>query len=77
MKLSYQIKASQPLQFAAAVLVMLSPALRANVIPSPLFTDNAVLQRDVEVPVWGMADAGERVTVSFGGQTREVTADEQ
>jgi sialate O-acetylesterase len=33
-----------------------------------------VLQRDVSVPVWGWADAGERVTVSFGGQTHQTVA---
>lgn len=77
MKSFHRVKISQPLQLAAFALALLSPALLADVIPSPLFTDNAVLQRDAEVPVWGTADAGESVTVSFGGQTREVTADDQ
>lgn len=50
---------------------------RANVTPSPLFTDHAVLQRDADVPVWGKADPGEKVTVSFAGQTVTTTADAQ
>lgn len=49
--------------------------LRASVSPSPLFTDHAVLQRDADVPVWGTADPGERVTVSFAGQRVATTAD--
>jgi sialate O-acetylesterase len=48
---------------------------RAKVIPAPLFTDNAVLQRDKPVPVWGKADAGENVVVTFGNQTTGTIAD--
>src|SRR5690606_6214739 len=49
-------------------------ALWADVVPSPLFQDHAVLQRDKPVPVWGRADAGEKVTVTFAGQTKTTTA---
>ena len=41
------------------------------------FADGMVLQRGRAVPVWGTADAGEKVAVSFAGQTRETTADAQ
>ncbi len=37
------------------------------------FSDHMVLQRDKPVAVWGWADAGESVTVSFGGQIKSVT----
>jgi sialate O-acetylesterase len=47
---------------------------RADVVPAVLFTDHAVLQRDKPVPVWGQADAGERVTVAFAGQSVSATA---
>ena len=47
----------------------------ANVKPANIFTDNMVLQRDKVVPVWGTADAGEDVTVSFAGQTVKAKAD--
>lgn len=40
------------------------------------FTDHLVLQRDLPVPVWGTAAPGERVTVSFAGQTKATTASE-
>ncbi|MCU0792084.1 MAG: sialate O-acetylesterase [Opitutaceae bacterium] len=45
----------------------------ADVVPSALFQNSAVLQRDKPVPVWGTADAGEKVTVSFAGQTKSTT----
>jgi len=40
----------------------------------PLFADNAVLQRDSKVPVWGWTQPGESVTVSFAGQKKKATA---
>lgn len=33
------------------------------------FSDHMVLQREKPVAVWGWADAGESVTVSFAGQS--------
>lgn len=38
------------------------------------FRDGAVLQRGVQVPVWGRADAGASVSVSFAGQRVSCTA---
>src|SRR4051794_14687934 len=46
----------------------------ADVKPHVLFTDGAVLQREMPVPVWGTADDGEKVTVKFQGQEVETTA---
>lgn len=46
---------------------------RADVTLAPLFTDRAVLQRDKVVPIWGRADVGEKVTVTFAGQRKEAT----
>jgi sialate O-acetylesterase len=43
----------------------------ADVELAPPFTDHAVLQRDVAVPVWGWDTAGTTVSVSFGGQTQQ------
>ena len=65
-----------PLRFARtlAVLAALLVAARADVTLAPLFTDHAVLQRDKPVPVWGRAEAGERVQVAFHGQTLAATA---
>jgi len=47
---------------------------RATVIVPLPFTDHMVLQRKMPVPVWGTADAGEKVTVTFNGQTKTATA---
>ena len=48
--------------------------LRADVTLAPLFRDGAVLQHGKPVPVWGLAEPGEKITVSFAGQTLETTA---
>ena len=56
-------------------LLSFAVAAHANVVLAPLFTDNAVLQRDKPVPVWGTADAGEKVTVAFAGQKVSATTD--
>jgi sialate O-acetylesterase len=51
-----------------------SGSLHADVKPNILFTDGAVLQRGQNVPVWGTADDGEKVTVEIAGQTATTTA---
>ncbi len=64
------------LAFAATALGAVS-ALQAAVKPAPVFADHMVLQRELDVPVWGTADAGEEVAVAFAGQRLTATADEQ
>ncbi len=49
------------------------PAAHAEVTPNPLFADHAVLQQDMEVPVWGTAEPGEVVAVEIAGQTVSTT----
>lgn len=58
----------------ALVLILPAAVLEALTVASP-FTDNAVLQRDISVPVWGTAEAGSSVGVKFAGQTKLATAD--
>ena len=48
-------------------------SLQAAVTLASPFTDHAVLQRGIEIPVWGSAAAGEKVTVTFDGQNNSVT----
>lgn len=48
---------------------------RADVSMPALFSDHMVLQAEVAAPVWGFADAGEKVTVTIGNQTKTTTAD--
>jgi len=57
----------------AALCVAVSA--RAEVKPAALFSDHMVLQNGMEVPVWGTADPGEKVTVKFLGQTKSASAD--
>ena len=42
---------------------------------APLFSDHMVLQRGVDVPVWGKATPGERITVTFAGKKATARAD--
>lgn len=50
-----------------AVAALLSSRAQADVKPSALFADHAVLQRDKPLAVWGAADAGEKISVTFAG----------
>ncbi|WP_337967712.1 sialate O-acetylesterase [uncultured Flavobacterium sp.] len=47
----------------------------ANVKMPLLFSDGMVLQRNKEIPVWGWADANEKVEVHFNKQIKTVQAD--
>jgi sialate O-acetylesterase len=49
--------------------------LNAEVLPSSLFTDNMVVQQGRSLPVWGEADPGERVTVTFIEDRKSTEAD--
>ena len=57
-----------------AVVAGLLQTAEAKVELATPFKDKMVLQRRMEVPVWGRADAGEKVKVAFAGATRETTA---
>jgi sialate O-acetylesterase len=59
----------------ALVLQGAGTSARADVRLSNLFGDSMVLQRDLPVAVWGQADAGEKITVSFAGARAEAVAD--
>ena len=48
-------------------------ALRADVRLPAIFSDHAVLLSGAAVPVWGWADAGEKVEITFAGQTKSAT----
>lgn len=62
--------------FAAAVCgVLVAGSLHAEVKCNPIFTDHMVLQREIAIPVWGTADAGEKVTVQLQDKQESATAD--
>ena len=56
------------------ICLLFSICLSAKVKLPAFFADNMVLQRGMRVPVWGTAQPGESVTVSFAGQTKRGTA---
>lgn len=61
------------------VSILLVSALTAQgaiELASP-FTDHAVLQRDLPVPIWGTADPSEPVTVIFAGQKKTTSTDDE
>ncbi|QDT28467.1 hypothetical protein Enr10x_38110 [Gimesia panareensis] len=59
------------------VLLSLLPEVRADVRLPHIFGDHMVLQRGQEIPVWGWADAGEKITVKLKDDSVETTADDQ
>jgi sialate O-acetylesterase len=54
--------------------ISIAPAF-ADVKPNRLFSDHAVLQSGMSIPVWGTADPGEKVTVSFANQRKTTMTD--
>lgn len=59
----------------AASTFVFARSIPANTRPVALFSDHAVMQRDMPLPVWGMANPGEIVRVKFAGQKRDTRAD--
>ena len=62
------IKSSIKTSVLLSLLVFTNFVLHAGVQPNSFFSDNAVLQRNQRVPVWGTATSGEKVSVEFAGQ---------
>ena len=62
------------LSLLAALGFCAGPIARADVRLPALFSDNMVVQQGMEVPVWGWADDGEKVSVTFRGQTVQIVA---
>ena len=60
--------------FCVVCLTLLVSAAFAVVKPQALFSNNAVLQQGISVPIWGTANIGEKVTVKFQDQTATATA---
>jgi sialate O-acetylesterase len=60
--------------FLISFLFLVSLTSTADVKMPAIFADNMVLQQNQKVPVWGWADKGEKVTVSFSGQEKSAIA---
>ena len=61
----------------AAASLILASDVWAEPALDPMFGDHMVLQRGMRVPIWGTADPGQKVTVSFRDQKKETTADQE
>ena len=57
--------------YVAALAAGIASSAWAEVILPKVISDKMILQRGVKAPVWGWADKGEEVTVSFAGQTKK------
>jgi sialate O-acetylesterase len=57
----------------AFVLLLCSNIASAKFYLSPIFGDNMVLQRGMRAPIYGFADAGEKISVEFMGKTYKAT----
>lgn len=58
----------------AALFLIVASGSQADVRPHPLFSDNAVVQQGMDIPVWGWADRGETVTVTLAGSSATTQA---
>ena len=67
-------KILSPLFLALAMALSVSAADQQLELAVP-FTDNMILQRESEVPIWGFDAPGNQVTVEFAGQTKTTVAD--
>jgi sialate O-acetylesterase len=61
------------LAVSGCMVMVWAVGLQAEVKAANLFGDHAVLQGGMPVPVWGTADAGERVTVKVDGVSGTAT----
>ena len=76
MKKTY--RPSSPLFVSSLVLYFLFALWADAEIKLPkVIGSNMVLQRDLPVPIWGWGEAGEKVTVSFAGQSKSAIVDQQ
>ena len=63
------------LMLTGSLLVSHGSAAEINKLSCPQhFANNMVLQRDMNVPIWGQGKAKSSVTVTFAGQTKTTTA---
>jgi sialate O-acetylesterase len=67
------IKMKKTSLFSVALLISIWSL--ADVRLPKIFADNMVLQRNQPIPVWGWADAGEKITVQFDKQVKTIKTD--
>jgi len=66
------------LSLLISYMLLSSPFLaQADIVLPHFFSDNMVLQRDTDVPIWGTADRKEAVALIFQGKTYTTQADKE
>lgn len=63
--------------WSVLLILVLAPGLQAEVQLPAVFSDHMVLQRDLDVPIWGQAAANEEIRVQFREQSKTTKADDQ
>src|SRR5436190_10077476 len=61
--------------FFSIFVLLLALHSYSNISLPKIFGDNMVLQRNKLIPVWGWADANEKIVVKFNKQTKSTIAD--
>ena len=61
---------------ALCLSVVVTPSWALELELPAVFSDHMVLQREMNVPIWGKADAQATIEASFAGQTVKTQADE-
>ncbi len=59
---------------SVAALLLPAAVLQADVVLAPLFGHGMVLQRERPIPVWGRAEPGEVIKITFGDETKATQA---
>ena len=67
-------RSSSLVSIVAVVVLAVAAGALADVTLPAVIGSNMVLQRDVALPVWGWAEAGEKVTVTLGQASASATA---
>lgn len=63
------------LGLSLGIVPLLASGAKADVKLPAIFSSNLVLQRDRDVPIWGTADPGEGITVTFDKVSAKTVAD--
>jgi len=71
---SHSYQRASWLRAALALAISFSAASSQALNLPKIFSDHMVLQREIPLKIWGWAEAGEEVTVSFAGQSKPTKA---
>lgn len=70
------MKTTQVLRHSLSLLLVLVMTTVSHALELPnIFASHMVIQRDMPIKVWGTAQAGSKVTVTFAGQNADAKAD--